>query len=193
MDNEELRNLIREVMMDVVGQKVGAATSGIHESLGELKDSFAEEVSLIKSDARATLPLGESDSNMGDAQARADSAYRMIGKRAPSPFSGETAIQYRQRALMAAQKLAPKYKDVNIRAVADSATLGVLEDYIYGEARKNAEDAVSNTAGYLHKSYRMDEAGRRIVEYRGDMNTWLSAFKIPGQRMVRLNPNPQKH
>ncbi|MEC9550244.1 NUDIX hydrolase, partial [Escherichia coli] len=32
-----------------------------------------------------------------------------------------------------------------------------------------------------------DEAGRRITEYQGDPNNWLSAFKIPPRRLVKIN------
>ncbi|PIJ48953.1 NUDIX hydrolase [Erwinia sp. OLTSP20] len=129
----------------------------------------------------------KSDSDMTEARVKADSAYVACGKQAPTPFSGEKALDYRKRVLMGMQKHSEKHKDVNIRAIADSATLSVLEEAIYGEARKSIENEMNNTLGQLHQRVRMDEAGRRITEYQGDPNVWLAAFKTPGRRLVKIN------
>lgn len=134
-------------------------------------------------------PADEDEDSMADAQIRADSAYMAIGKRAPAPFSGEKALDYRKRALKGVQNLAKEFRDVNIRAVSDSATLRVLEQQIYKAACDGVNWAMENTPGYLHKTVRMDEAGRRITEYSGDPNAWLSTFKIPGRALVKINTN----
>ncbi|EAA4605635.1 NUDIX hydrolase [Salmonella enterica subsp. enterica serovar Kisangani] len=127
------------------------------------------------------------DSALAEAQAKADSAFSACGKNAPAPFSGENALDYRKRALIAMQKHSPAHKDVNIRAIADSATLAVLEDAIFSAARQSIEKEMMSTQGQLHKRVRNDEAGRRITEYQGDPNVWLSAFKIPGRRLAKIN------
>ncbi|GAB7412104.1 hypothetical protein [Enterobacter asburiae] len=124
---------------------------------------------------------------MSEAQAKADSAYNSLGKRAPEPFSGEKALDFRKRALIAMQKHSPQHANVNIRAIADSATLSVLEDAIYDAARKTITEEMNNTQGQLHKRVRNDEAGRRITEYVGDPNVWLSAFKTPARRVAKFN------
>ncbi|WP_234262572.1 NUDIX hydrolase [Klebsiella aerogenes] len=134
-----------------------------------------------------TVAADEDESSMAEAQTKADSAYAAIGKRAPPPFSGEKAMGYRKRVLEAIQSLTPKYREVNIRAVADSATLSVLEDQIYQAAARTVSDAMNNTKGYLHKQIRTDDAGRRIVEYRGDPNAWLNQFKFPAHRVAKFN------
>ncbi|EDA8240765.1 DUF2213 domain-containing protein [Salmonella enterica subsp. enterica serovar Reading] len=127
------------------------------------------------------------DSALAEAQAKADSAFSACGKNAPAPFSGENALDYRKRALIAMQKHSPAHKDVNIRAIADSATLVVLEDAIFSAARQSIEKEMMSTQGQLHKRVRNDEAGRRITEYQGDPNVWLNAFKIPGRRLAKIN------
>ncbi|EJI9012445.1 DUF2213 domain-containing protein [Escherichia albertii] len=127
------------------------------------------------------------DSALAEAQAKADSAFSACGKNAPAPFSGENALDYRKRALISMQKYSPAHKDVNIRAIADSATLSVLEDAIFSAARQSIEKEMMSTQGQLHKRIRNDEAGRRITEYQGDPNVWLSAFKIPGRRLAKIN------
>ncbi|MFJ7171652.1 DUF2213 domain-containing protein [Citrobacter freundii] len=127
------------------------------------------------------------DSALAEAQAKADSAFSACGKNAPAPFSGENALDYRKRALMAMQKHSPAHKDVNIRAIADSATLAVLEDAIFSAARQTIEKEMTSTQGQLHKRVRSDEAGRRITEYQGDPNVWLATFKTPGRRLAKIN------
>lgn len=127
------------------------------------------------------------DSALAEAQAKADSAFSACGKNAPAPFSGENALDYRKRALIAMQKHSPAHKDVNIRAIADSATLAVLEDAIFNAARQTIEKEMTSTQGQLHKRVRSDEAGRRITEYQGDPNVWLATFKTPGRRLAKIN------
>ncbi|ECC3677985.1 DUF2213 domain-containing protein [Salmonella enterica subsp. enterica] len=146
-------------------------------------DSKAEEQR--KADEEAEKE--RNDSALAEAQAKADSAFSACGKNAPAPFSGENALDYRKRALIAMQKHSPAHKDVNIRAIADSATLAVLEDAIFSAARHSIEKEMMSTQGQLHKRIRSDEAGRRITEYQGDPNVWLSAFKIPGRRLAKIN------
>ncbi|ELR7283899.1 DUF2213 domain-containing protein [Escherichia coli] len=146
-------------------------------------DSEAEEQR--KADEEAEKE--RNDSALAEAQAKADSAFSACGKNAPAPFSGENALDYRKRALIAMQKHSPAHKDVNIRAIADSATLAVLEDAIFSAARQSIEKEMISTQGQLHKRIRNDEAGRRITEYQGDPNVWLSAFKIPGRRLAKIN------
>ena len=146
-------------------------------------DSEAEEQR--KADEEAEKE--RNDSALAEAQAKADSAFSACGKNAPAPFSGENALDYRKRALIAMQKHSPAHKDVNIRAIADSATLAVLEDAIFSAARQSIEKEMMSTQGQLHKRIRNDEAGRRITEYQGDPNVWLSVFKIPGRRLAKIN------
>ncbi|EHH7504727.1 DUF2213 domain-containing protein [Escherichia coli] len=146
-------------------------------------DSEAEEQR--KADEEAEKE--RNDSALAEAQAKADSAFSACGKNAPAPFSGENALDYRKRALIAMQKHSPAHKDVDIRAIADSATLAVLEDAIFSAARQSIEKEMMSTQGQLHKRIRNDEAGRRITEYQGDPNVWLSAFKIPGRRLAKIN------
>jgi len=151
------------------------------------KADAAEEEQRKADEAAAAEDKERNDQAMGEAQSRADAAYSAVGKRAPEPFSGEKALDFRKRALVAMQKHSPKHADVNIRAIADSATLSVLEEAIYSEARKAIDNEVNNTQGQLHKRVRSDEAGRRITEYFGDPNVWLSTFKTPGRVLERIN------
>lgn len=151
------------------------------------KADAAEEEQRKADEAAAAEDKERNDQAMGEAQSRADAAYSAVGKRAPEPFSGEKALDFRKRALVAMQKHSPKHADVNIRAIADAATLSVLEEAIYSEARKAIENEVNNTQGQMHTRVRSDEAGRRITEYYGDPNVWLSTFKTPGRVLEKIN------
>lgn len=133
------------------------------------------------------------DEKMGEARARADSAFTAIGQDAPIPFRGESSLSYRQRALVVMQKHSKAHKNVDIRSIKDSAALSLVEDAIYADAKKAVDHAINNTRGQLVARVRNDEAGRRIVEYKGDMNAWLSAFKQPGRVMAKLNANMRTH
>lgn len=150
----------------------------------KVRQDEAEAEEKVKQDAEEKA---REDSAMTEARVRCDSAYSACGKRSPEPFSGEKSLDYRKRALMALQKYSPDNKDVNIRAVSDAAVLTVLEKAIYDDARKAIDDEMNNTQGHLNKRVRMDEAGRRITEYVGDPNVWLSAFKTPPRRVAKFH------
>ena len=180
---------LRSKLMDVV--------NALSESQGSTPQEIIEILNAIptqdftKADEDNTnqniVASVEDESSLAEAQAKADSAYSNMGRRAPAPFAGEKSMDYRKRALIGAQKLAKKFSDVDIRSVSDSATLAILEDQIYQAAQEGVQWAVENTPGYLRKTVRMDEAGRRITEYQGDPNSWLNSFKIQPRRLVKIN------
>lgn len=182
---EDLRLKLMEVV-NALSESQGSTPQEIIEILNAIPAQDFTKAD--EDDANKNIVASvEDESSLAEAQAKADSAYSNMGRRAPAPFAGEKSMDYRKRALIGAQKLAKKFSDVDIRSVSDSATLAVLEDQIYKAAQESAQWAVENTPGYLRKTVRMDEAGRRITEYQGDPNNWLSAFKIPPRRLVKIN------
>ena len=182
---EDLRLKLMEVV-NALSESQGSTPQEIIEILNAIPAQDFTKAD--EDDANQNIVASvEDESSLADAQAKADSAYSNMGRRAPAPFAGEKSMDYRKRALIGAQKLAKKFSDVDIRSVSDSATLAVLEDQIYQAAKDSVQWAVENTPGYLRKTVRMDEAGRRITEYQGDPNNWLSAFKIPPRRLVKIN------
>ncbi|MFX2608981.1 NUDIX hydrolase [Enterobacter mori] len=186
--NEDLKAKLMEVVQAL------ATSEGIspQQILSTLNEMPPEDLTLADNNKpNERRAAADEDGNaMAEAQARADSAYISIGRRAPEPFSGEKALDFRKRALIGVQGLSKQYSAVNIRSVPDSATLAVLEDQIYQDAKGNVDWAIDNTPGYLHKVVKMDDAGRRITTWHGDVNTWLSAFKTPPMRLARVNSNP---
>ncbi|PHI31169.1 DUF2213 domain-containing protein [Budvicia aquatica] len=127
------------------------------------------------------------EESKADAQVMADSAYREFGKSARAPMSGETTINYRKRMVNGLKQHSATYKDVDIIAIADSALLAIAEKQVYADAKATAKSKIASTPNVLIPVVRMDDAGRRITEYRGDVNTWLSSFKQPSQQLVKFN------
>lgn len=159
-------------------------------------DAEAEEKA--KADAEEKAKADEeaqkkADAELTEAQAKADSAYAACGKKAPTPFSGESPMNYRKRCLEAMQKHSERFKDANIRAIADSVSLSSLEEHIYAEARKVIEAEMASTKGMLYPQVRKDAVGRQITEYRGDMNSWLDNFKMPPARVKKFNNTGSIH
>ncbi|EEC9333615.1 NUDIX hydrolase [Escherichia coli] len=182
---EDLRLKLMEVV-NALSESQGSTPQEIIEILNAIPAQDFTKAD--EDDANKNIVASvEDESSLAEAQAKADSAYSNMGRRAPAPFAGEKSMDYRKRALIGAQRIAKKFRDVDIRSVSDSATLAVLEDQIYKAAQESAQWAVENTPGHLGKTVRMDEAGRRITEYQGDPNVWLNAFKIPPRRLVKIN------
>ena len=186
--NEDLKAKLMEVI-DALATSQGVTTTDILSTLNALPPEDFSKVDEGKPDLR-TAAVDEDQKLMTDAQVKADSAYNNVGKRAPRPFSGEKAMDYRKRVLIGMQNMAKDYSDVNIRSVSDSATLTVLEDQIYKAAQDSVQWAMENTPGYLHRTVRMDESGRRITTFHGDPNAWLAAFKTAPRSLARINTNP---
>lgn len=129
------------------------------------------------------------DNDMIDARVKADSAYSACGKTSPRPFDGESSLAYRKRALSAMQKYSPEYKDVQIRNIADAATLAMAEKTIYADAVEAIKKDRQNTKGHLYEVIKTDAANRQIKTFEGDPNAWLSAFKMPPRAVVKFNTN----
>lgn len=186
--NEDLKAKLLEVV-EALATSQGVTPQQILSILNEMPPEDMLRVDDNKPNHRTAAP-DENQDEMIEARVRADSAYTAIGKRAPEPFSGEKAMDYRKRVLMGVQKLAKEFSKVNIRSISDSATLKVLEDQIYKAAQTDIDWAMDNTPGYLHKTVRLDEAGRRVTTWHGDPNVWLAAFKTPPRHLVKFNVQP---
>lgn len=185
----ELKNKLME-LVNTLATDEGVTSADLLSVLSGLSDNDPTNKNVLP---QSSLADGDDEASMANAQSRADSAFAAIGKRAPSPFSGEKAIDYRKRVLSTLQPLAPECRRINVRAIADSATLAVVEDKIYGDSLKSYNTVIHSTKGYLHQTIRTDSAGRRIVEFHGDPNAWLSAFKIPPQLAGNFNTSGRRH
>lgn len=135
----------------------------------------------------APVPEGEAAA-MADAQCKADSAYAAHGMRAPAPMMGESLLAYRKRLATKMQEHSPQMKGVSLAAINDGAALGVMEGIIYADAAKAAAATVI-PEGTMMESVRVDDAGRRIREFKGSPSAWTAQFKAPRRRLSRIQTN----
>ena len=127
-----------------------------------------------------TTPLSASDRDaLASAQSRADSVMQMFGDSASAPLHGEDPIAYRKRLAAKLQKHSADMKDVKLDSL-DGGAFAVIEDRIYADAQATAKTPAALPAGRLVPHVRMDEAGRRITTFSGDMDAWMAPFKSTG-------------
>lgn len=134
----------------------------------------------------------EEQEKKADAQAKADSVYASFGKSASRPMQGENVMAYRKRMLKGLQKYSDSYKSVNINSIKDEALLSLAEKQIFADALSASRTSVGVGAGRLVELHERDRAGRTITKFRGDMDSWLGAFKVPPMRVEKFNTNNGK-
>ena len=167
----------------------------------EAKDD-AEEESKDDSEGKIEGPAGEmkfdaeeseeEEEAKADAQAKADSVYASFGKSASRPMQGENVLAYRKRMLKGLQKYSDAYKGVNINSIKDEALLALAEKQIFADALSASRTSTGIGAGRLVELHERDRAGRTITKFRGDMESWLGAFKVPPMRVEKFNTNNGK-
>ncbi len=118
-------------------------------------------------------------SEMSDAQARADSAYRATGHAdgAPGPLAGECLVDYRERLARGVQAKSKTWKAVNLPRRLD--VLGVAEKQIFSEATASQTDPQNYQPGELRQVVSLDAAGRKITKFYGDPGVAWRPFQ-PG-------------
>jgi hypothetical protein len=121
------------------------------------------------------------------AQVRADQACVAFGERAPPPMQGETPLAYRKRLLRPYRKYSPDYKEIDVDTVNDAAMFAVIEQRVYADAIKAAENCEHLADDGPHPVIRTDETGRRIIEWRG-RHTFIHALKPPLMRAQFRHP-----
>lgn len=130
-----------------------------------------------KADSEEDKARNDSDEEaLAAAQSRADAAMSACGLKTEMPFSGENPMNYRRRVLRNVQKHSEKYKDLDVRAITDSAAMDIIEREVFADAQESVSRRISETKGSLVQKVRND-SGRVIREYYGDVSTWLNAFK----------------
>ena len=133
-------------------------------------------------------PLTDADYDaMAAEQARADSIFAAHGERAPRPLLGETPLAYRRRLVKSLQSHSTRWKDTNLTAIADSATLNIIQDQVYADAKDAARHPSNIPAGQLIPVVRPDSmTGHKITEFRGS-RSFVRQFKPVTRRVTALN------
>jgi hypothetical protein len=123
-----------------------------------------------------------------EAQVRADQACVAFGERAPLPMQGETPLAYRKRLLRPYRRYSPDYEKIDVDAVNDAAMFAVIEQRVFADAIKAAENCEHLADDGPHPVERSWD-GHKIVEWRG-RRTFIAGMKPPLRRAKLL---PVRH
>lgn len=152
---------------------------------GDIKPDADEEV-----DEKARKADAE-DGKFADAQAKADSVLAAFGKSASRPLQGENLMSYRKRLLRGLQAFSDDYKGVDLKVINDDALLSLAERKVYADAAAHAR-APGIAGDGLIETQERDRAGRTISKFRGSMESWLGAFKVPAQSGSFVTANSKR-
>jgi len=152
-----------------------------------------EELAKRVADAveKATKPMPEAEeSKYTDAQARADSAYQVLGKGgAPKAMRGETVVGYRKRLAKGLQQHSTRWKTVDL-ALIPGAALDNIEADIYADAMEAGMRPTDVPRGKFREIVKVDPVtGGRQISFVGGQ-TIFSMLKAPGRYVTRIGlPN----
>jgi hypothetical protein len=132
-----------------------------------------------------------------DAHARADSVYQELGLHAPPPHDGEGLLDYKTRLVKRLQQFSPKWKDENLRMMADAVVINPkstafsnAEAQIYADAQVYAADPTVGdlrNPGRLREVHKRDQGGTVITEFHGDSGICWAPFISQGQAVKMFN------
>jgi hypothetical protein len=151
-----------------------------------LRDQLRALESEVNREMRQQGPLCESEeSAMADAQARADSVYGALGKRAPGPLPGERLAQYRVRLLKPLKSHSKTWSDVDLSAQSGSKNMDLIERQILDDAQVFADSAESYQGDGLQAVSKQDpDTGHRVTTFKG-RRSFINQFRDEA-RLARI-------
>jgi hypothetical protein len=155
----------------------------------EMRDALNQLEREVTSEMRETArgPLYEAEQEqIADCQARADSAYSELGRRAPPPMPGERLPQYRRRLLQPLKSHSPTWKDVNL-ADHSGPNLDVIEKQVYADAIAYADSAENFSGDEIQAIQKRDDSGRMITTFKG-RHSFVRQFKPVAYRANIRDP-----
>ena len=138
----------------------------------------------------------KADSEKADVQARADSAYQALGKRAPATLHGESLIAYRRRLVRGVQAYSPDWKSVDLTAMADPVAFGVIETKVYADAVIASRNPEVEPGQMLKRVIVDQETGHRVTRFfsnetifkRFSAQTMRATAFLTPQNLASLGP-----
>lgn len=122
-----------------------------------------------------------------EAHQRADKVLQHFGRRAPLPALFESSQEYSDRLARIIQPHSGPYSGVALHKL-DTASRREIEAAMYKAAREAGNASVGENSGKLVAIKQRDPSGREVTTYKGDMDSWLSAFKLQPQRIRFRRP-----
>ena len=125
------------------------------------------------------------DALKNQTRVRANRIFAMMNQECPPPFTDEGGMTYRKRVLNDLKHFSPRFKDINLLAIADADTFRAIEDQVYADA----DQAVRNPQTWagkgddLREVTEVDESGRKIKSFYGEPRAWMSYFSTPARKL----------
>lgn len=159
----------------------------------EKKPPFAFDAASISrlqqqyEELKAMIPKGATDKDYDDfarVQAAADAVFQQFGQTAPRPMQGEIVIGYRKRLAGLLKEHDPRWKDVDLNAVAtDEKAFGIIEEQIYKAAMDAAKNPASVPVGELRAVTTRRPTGHLETRFYGSPGAWMARHG-PNRRFV---------
>lgn len=167
--------------MDELDAKAEKSRKDSEDAAGEREKQMKDELEALKSH---TNMQPEERSGFGEAQARADSVYRLNGKQAPPVMAGEKLFDYRRRLLAPLLKDSAQFAKINLAAT-NLDILDAIEPVVLADAAAAARDVSKIPGGQMRKTERRDATGRTITEWHG---SWMASQPVPPISLRRVRP-----
>lgn len=123
---------------------------------------------------------GEEMNQLSAAYARADAVAGQFGEQAMQALPGESTLSYRKRLAARYQKHSPQFRAADLHLMSEQ-TFAPIEEVIYADAVKAANDPASYPPGTLKPIKERDESGRTITRWVGDPMAWMQFFCTPSR------------
>ncbi len=144
-------------------------------------------------ESRLPKPLTDTDYHaMADTQARADSVYNALGKRAaPRPLDGETPDLYARRIAGQLKAHSKNFKDMDLNSLNPEA-FAKIESMIYADAASYAARPDDIGDFELRPVSRTTDSGHKVTEFYGK-TSFVSGMKPPVRIVERTDPRDFRH
>lgn len=166
-------------------QDIARVTRQLAETKQALKDAERQIAKDRRMEDPHQMPGGLFEEFQA-VQREADRAYQASGLVMPYPSSSETPDLFRARL---AAKLLPHAG----LSRADAAELYRNDNTSSASRIFNAAIEAAHHSPTLREVKTIDRSGREILEYYGQKNSWMGAFKRPAlEGAIRVNDVPQR-
>ncbi len=167
-------------------------------------ESSAEKPAIVADNSKARLDAVESElaglkanqarsdnaqekEELLEAQGRADAVEQVYGDSAPRPLNGDSVLDYEKRMVQKHLSRSPRWKNSDIKKIADAATFQVIRDEVYADSIAAAKSCVGMPAGTLRETIKNGVGGSKVHEFHGSPSAWTDEFKSP-EMSARIMP-----
>ena len=149
-------------------------------------DAVESELAGLKAN-QARSDNAQEKEELLEAQGRADAVEQVYGDSAPRPLNGDSVLDYEKRMVQKHLSRSPRWKNSDIKKIADAATFQVIRDDVYADSIAAAKSCVGMPSGTLREIIKNGVGGRKVHEFHGSPCAWTNEFKSP-EMSARIMP-----